>query len=116
MPLVEIRMHPRVLLVYPLPPNITAAVGMDALSHNLEAYCSPFYHPMAEGIALKAISLIKEWLPTAVSDGQNIEASPFCEVAGWRWSRMYPALRYTSPMAECVLLPACVGGWAFVAR
>jgi alcohol dehydrogenase class IV len=57
-----------------LPPHVTAAVGMDALSHNLEAYCSPFYHPLAEGIALEGMRLIKEWLPTAVRDGKNIEA------------------------------------------
>ncbi len=79
----KIIFHPKMLpaividdpeLTVGLPPKITAAVGMDALSHNLEAFCSPFYHPMAEGIALKAMALIKEWLPVAVKDGQNIEA------------------------------------------
>jgi hypothetical protein len=57
-----------------LPPDITAAVGMDALSRNLEAYCSPLYHPMAHGIALEGIRLIKTWLPGAYQDGNNIEA------------------------------------------
>ncbi len=57
-----------------LPPALTAATGMDALSHNLEAYCSPFYHPMAEGIALEGIRLVQQYLPTAVADGENIEA------------------------------------------
>lgn len=57
-----------------LPPHVTAAVGMDALSHNLEAYCSPSYHPLAEGIALEGMRLIKEWLPLAVRDGKNIDA------------------------------------------
>ena len=57
-----------------LPANITAATGMDALAHNLEAYCAPGYHPMAEGIALEGIRLIKEWLLKAVEDGSNIEA------------------------------------------
>jgi alcohol dehydrogenase class IV len=57
-----------------LPPRVTAAVGMDALSHNLEAYCSPFYHPMADGIALAGMQLIKQWLPIAVQDGANLEA------------------------------------------
>lgn len=57
-----------------LPPHVTAAVGMDALSHNLEAYCSPSYHPMAEGIALEGMRLIEEWLPVAVKDGANLEA------------------------------------------
>ena len=57
-----------------LPANITAATGMDALAHNLEAYCAPGYHPMADGIALEGIRLIKEWLLKAVEDGSNIEA------------------------------------------
>ncbi len=57
-----------------LPAHITAATGMDALSHNLEAYCAPFYHPMAEGIALEGIRLIKVYLPKAVENGQDLEA------------------------------------------
>ena len=57
-----------------LPPQVTAAIGMDALSHNLEAYCSPSYHPLAEGIALEGMRLIHDWLPTAVKDGSDIEA------------------------------------------
>jgi alcohol dehydrogenase class IV len=57
-----------------LPPAITAATGMDALSHNLEAYCTPYYHPMAEGIAIEGIRLIKENLPRAVHNGKDLEA------------------------------------------
>lgn len=57
-----------------LPPLLTAATGMDALSHSLEAYCSPTYHPMAEGIAIEGIRLVKEFLPTAVQHGANIDA------------------------------------------
>jgi alcohol dehydrogenase class IV len=57
-----------------LPAPITAATGMDALSHSLEALCSPFYHPMAEGIACEGIRLVNEYLPTAVKDGNNLEA------------------------------------------
>jgi alcohol dehydrogenase class IV len=57
-----------------LPPQVTAATGMDALSHCLEAYCAPSYHPLAEGIAVEGMRLIKEWLPVAVRDGRNIEA------------------------------------------
>lgn len=57
-----------------LPAAITAATGMDALSHNLEALCSPFYHPMAEGIAVEGIRLVQEYLPRAVADGGDIEA------------------------------------------
>lgn len=64
-----------------LPAHVTAAVGMDALSHNIEAYCAPFYHPMAEGIALEGMRLIKEWLPTAFRDGNNIEARSHMMVA-----------------------------------
>jgi alcohol dehydrogenase class IV len=57
-----------------LPGPITAATGMDALSHNLEALCSPFYHPMGEGIAVEGIRMVQEYLPRAVADGSDIEA------------------------------------------
>jgi alcohol dehydrogenase class IV len=57
-----------------LAPQVTAAVGMDALSHNLEAFCSPGYHPMAQGIALEGIRLIQQWLPVAHRDGASLEA------------------------------------------
>ncbi len=57
-----------------LPPKITAATGMDALAHCFEAYCAPGYHPMADGVALEGMRLIKEWLPIAVKDGKNLEA------------------------------------------
>ena len=57
-----------------LPPFFTAATGMDALSHSLEAYCAPTYHPMAEGIALRGIRLVKDYLPRAVADGNDLEA------------------------------------------
>ena len=57
-----------------LPAAITAATGIDALSHNLEAYCSPLYHPTAKGIAVEGIRLIKDFLPVAVSHGDDIEA------------------------------------------
>ncbi len=57
-----------------MPPDITAAVGMDALSHNLEAFCSPVFHPMAQGIALEAIGLIKRWLLVAHQEGNNLSA------------------------------------------
>ena len=57
-----------------LPAEITAWVGMDALSHNMEAYFAPFYHPMAEGIALKGMQLVKDFLPLAVMDGNDLIA------------------------------------------
>ena len=62
------------ILTLGLPPKITAATGMDALAHNLEAYCAPGYHPMADGIALEGMRLINEWLLEAVNNGSNIEA------------------------------------------
>jgi len=57
-----------------LPPSLTAATGMDALSHCLEAYCVPDYDPMADGMALEGMRMIAEWLPAAVADGSNLEA------------------------------------------
>ena len=57
-----------------LPPKITAATGMDALAHNLEAFCAPGFHPMADGIALEGMRLINKWLLTAVNDGKNLDA------------------------------------------
>jgi len=62
------------ILTVGLPPRITAATGMDALAHNLEAYCAPGYHPMADGISLEGMRIINEWLLEAVNNGSNIEA------------------------------------------
>ncbi|ALO35423.1 alcohol dehydrogenase [Colwellia sp. MT41] len=61
-------------LTVSLPAGLTAATGMDALSHALEAYCAPSFHPMAAGIALEAIRLIKEYLPRATANGHDLEA------------------------------------------
>ncbi len=57
-----------------MPKVITAGTGMDAFAHCLEAYCSPFYHPMSQGIALEGMRLVKEFLPRAYGDGTDIEA------------------------------------------
>jgi len=62
------------ILTLDLPPRITAATGMDALAHNLEAFCAPEFHPMADGIALEGMRLIKNSLSLAVKDGKNIKA------------------------------------------
>ena len=75
-------MLPKVVIADPeltldLPAKITAWTGMDALSHCLEAWCSPFFHPLGEGIALEGMRLVKEWLPVAVADGSNIDARAF---------------------------------------
>lgn len=79
----KIIFHPKMLpgvviadpeLTLGLPPKVTAATGMDALSHCLEAYCAPSYHPMAEGIAVEGMRLIHDFLPKAVADGRDLEA------------------------------------------
>ena len=75
--------HPRILpvavisdpaLTLGLPAPITAATGMDALAHALEAYCVDAYHPIADGVALEAMRLVKESLPAAVHDGGDLAA------------------------------------------
>ncbi len=73
------KMLPAIVIADPaltlgLPPHLTAATGMDALAHALEAYCAPGFHPMSEGIAVEAMRLIRDWLPVAVRDGSNLEA------------------------------------------
>ena len=62
------------VLTLDLSPRLTAATGMDALAHNLEAFCAPGFHPMADGIAVEGIRLTKKSLMTAVKDGKNLEA------------------------------------------
>ena len=64
-----------------LPRHVTAATGMDALSHCLEAYCAPGFHPMADGIAAEGIRLIHQWLTRAVRDGSDIEARGNMQIA-----------------------------------
>jgi len=64
-----------------LPAKLTAATGIDALAHNLEAFCAPGYHPMAVGISVEGMRLIKAWLPKAVADGSDIEARSHMLVA-----------------------------------
>ncbi len=75
--------HPRMMpvaaiadpeLTVDLPAALTAATGMDALAHCLEAYCAPGFHPMADGIAVEGVRRIKTWLPTAVRAGHHLEA------------------------------------------
>ncbi|MBN9452477.1 MAG: iron-containing alcohol dehydrogenase [Bosea sp.] len=57
-----------------MPKTITAGTGMDAFAHCLEAYSSPFFHPMSQGIALEGMRLVKTYLPRAYADGGDIEA------------------------------------------
>lgn len=73
------KMLPQLVIADPelttgLPAHLTAAVGMDALSHNLEALCSPLYHPMADGIAVEGIKLTDRALRRAYQDGGDLEA------------------------------------------
>jgi len=86
----KIIFHPQMLpaivildpeLTFGLPKALTAATGMDALSHCLEAYCATYYHPMAEGIAMQGMKLIKNNLLCAYHDGNDIEARTHMLVA-----------------------------------
>jgi alcohol dehydrogenase len=72
-------MMPRVTICDPeltigMPPHITAGTGMDAFAHCLEAYCGTSYHPLADGIAVEGMRLIKGNLARAVKDGGDLEA------------------------------------------
>lgn len=57
-----------------MPKFITAGTGLDAFAHCVEAFCSPHYHPMSQGMALEGMRLVKEYLPRAYADGTDIEA------------------------------------------
>jgi alcohol dehydrogenase class IV len=80
------KMLPQIAILDPsltlnLPKGITAGTGMDALAHCLEAYSSPFYHPMAEGTALEGLRLVKENIQEVYHNGKNIEARAHMLVA-----------------------------------
>ena len=62
------------VLTIDLSPRLTAATGMDALAHNLEAFCAPGFHPMADGIAIEGMKLIKKSLIKAVENGKDLDA------------------------------------------
>ena len=73
------KMMPSIVILDPnltiaLPPNLTAFTGMDVLAHCLEAYCSPFFHPLSQGIALEGISIVKEYLVKAFNNPNDIES------------------------------------------
>ena len=73
------RMMPRLVILDPelavgLPAHVTAATGMDALSHCLEAYCAPGFHPLADGIAAEGVRLIRRWLKRAFTQADDLEA------------------------------------------
>jgi len=79
----KIIFHPKMLpstvildpeVTLPLPANLTAFTGMDALAHCLEAFCSNIFHPLSQGIALEGISIVNQFLLRAFKDGNDIEA------------------------------------------
>ncbi len=79
----KIIFHPKILpsivildpvLTIDLSPRLTAATGMDALAHNLEAFCAPGFHPMADGIAIEGMKLIKKSLLNAINNGKDLNA------------------------------------------
>ncbi|RPE71989.1 4-hydroxybutyrate dehydrogenase/hypothetical protein [Pacificibacter maritimus] len=79
----KIIFHPKILptivicdpeLTVGMPNFITAGTGLDAFAHCVEAYCSPHYHPMSQGIALEGMRLVKDHLPRAYNDGTDLEA------------------------------------------
>lgn len=79
----KIIFHPKLLptivicdpeLTIGMPNSITAGTGLDAFAHCVEAFCSPHYHPMSQGMALEGMRLVKDYLPRAYADGNDIEA------------------------------------------
>ena len=79
----KIIFHPKILpsivildpvLTVDLSPRLTAATGMDALAHNLEAFCAPGFHPMADGIAIEGMKLVKKSLLKAAKNGKDLKA------------------------------------------
>ncbi len=79
----KIIFHPKMLpavvicdpeLTVGMPKFITAGTGLDAFAHCVEAFCSPHYHPMSQGMALEGMRLVKEYLPRAYADGSDLEA------------------------------------------
>lgn len=61
-------------LTLDLPPAITAATGMDALTHNVESYLSPAWHPLCDGIAVEGVRIAASALPIVVRNGRDLEA------------------------------------------
>jgi len=85
---------PRVAILDPaltvgLPAKLTAATGMDAMAHVVEAYCAPFYHPLAAGVALEGLRLIKENLARAVKKGTDLDARGHMLMASTMWATAF---------------------------
>mgnify|MGYP002837667778 CR=1 FL=1 len=110
----KIIFHPKMLpsavlcdpsLTVTLPPGLTAATGMDALAHNLEALCSPSYHPMADGIAMEGLRLICDYLPRAFENGHDLEAR-----SGMMTASLMGATAFQSGLGAVHALSHPVGG------
>ena len=79
----KIIFHPKLLpkvvicdpeLTVGMPTSITTGTGLDAFAHCVEAFSSPHYHPMSQGMALEGMRLVKNYLPRVIADGSDIEA------------------------------------------
>lgn len=122
------KMQPPIVLADPeltfgLPPHLTAFTGLDALIHSFEAYCAPGYHPMADGIALEGMRLIKGALPRAVAQGDDAPARTDMMLASSMGATAFQKglgvvhaiahalggmLRVQHGMANAILLPYCM--------
>ncbi len=111
------------LLLTGLPRDITAATGLDAFTHSIEAYFSPGLHPMADGIALEGMKQVVGWLETACKEGENLEArermliaasmgaTAFQKGLGMVHSMAHPlSSRHKTHhgLANALLLPSCL--------
>ena len=97
-------MMPKVTLCDPeltvgMPAKITAGTGMDALAHCLEAYCGPFFHPLADGIARRRHAALKEALPRAVKNGHDLEARALHDGRGGHGRHRVPEGARRDPFA-----------------
>ena len=105
----KIIFHPKLLpvvticdpaLTVGMPRFITAGTGMDALAHCLEAYCSPFYHPMSQGIALEGMRLVFENLPKVYANPNDLDAVSYTHLDVYKrqiWACPWPSVAPISP-------------------
>jgi len=106
-----------------MPKFITAGTGMDALAHCLEAYCSPIYHPMSQGIAVEGMRLVFENLASAYKDPTNLQARAHMMSAAAmgadsaRSTRSaIPLARSTAPIMAPPMPWSCRWCWTSTAR
>ena len=115
--------HPKILakavfadpeLTLALPPAITAATGMDALTHNIESYLSPAYHPLCDGIALEGLRIAARALVTAVNEPGNLPARADMMMSlhdGRHRLPERPGLRCTPAPMRWVPCATCTMAW-----